>query len=78
MFGSLGFQEIALILVLALLIFGPRKLPEIGRTLGRSLGEFKRATSDLWRSIEQEVRAEEVSSTLDGKKESPPPSSRTQ
>ncbi len=57
MLGSLGFQEIALILVLALLIFGPRKLPEIGRTLGRSLGEFKKATSDLKRSIEQEVNA---------------------
>ena len=57
MLGSLGFQEIALILVLALLIFGPRKLPEIGRTLGKSLGEFKRATSELKRSIEQEVNA---------------------
>lgn len=57
MLGSLGFQEIALILVLALLIFGPKKLPEIGRTLGRSLGEFKRATSELKRSIEQEVNA---------------------
>ena len=57
MLGSLGFQEIAVILVLALLIFGPRKLPEIGRTLGRSLGEFKKATTDLKRSIEQEVNA---------------------
>jgi len=57
MLGSLGFQEIALILVLALLIFGPKKLPEIGRTLGRSLGEFRRATTDLKRSIEQEINA---------------------
>jgi len=57
MLGSLGFQEIALILVLALLIFGPRKLPEIGRTLGRSLGEFRRATTDLKRSIEQEINS---------------------
>ena len=54
--GSLGFQEIAVILVLALLIFGPRKLPEIGKTLGRSLGEFRRATRDLKRSIEEEVK----------------------
>ncbi len=60
MFGSLGFQEILIILALALLIFGPRKLPEIGRTLGKSLGEFRRATNELKRSIEQEVRAEEV------------------
>ena len=73
MFGSLGFQEIALILVLALLIFGPRKLPEIGRTLGRSLGEFRRATSDLKRSIEQEVHAEEVASSLEVKKETKEP-----
>lgn len=56
MLGSLGFQEIAVILVIALLIFGPRKLPEIGRTLGKSLGEFRRATSDLKRSIEEEVK----------------------
>ncbi len=56
MFGSLGFQEIAVILGIALLIFGPRKLPEIGKTLGRSLGEFRRATSDLKRSIEEEVK----------------------
>lgn len=69
MIGSLGFQEILLILVLALLIFGPRKLPEIGRTLGRSLGEFRRATNDLKRSIEQEVRSEEVQSALDASKD---------
>ncbi len=56
MFGSLGFQEIVVILGIALLIFGPRKLPEIGKTLGRSLGEFRRATSDLKRSIEEEVK----------------------
>ena len=55
MFGSLGIQEIVVILGLALIIFGPKKLPEIGKTLGRSLGEFRRATSDLKRSIQQEV-----------------------
>jgi TatA/E family protein of Tat protein translocase len=69
MFGSLGFQEILLILVLALLIFGPRKLPEIGRTLGKSLGEFRRATSDLKRSIEQEVRSEEIQASLKSAKD---------
>ncbi len=62
MLGSLGFQEILLILGLALLIFGPKKLPEIGKTLGRSLGEFKRATTDLKRSIEREVDASDDSS----------------
>jgi sec-independent protein translocase protein TatA len=62
MLGSLGFQESLLILGLALLIFGPKKLPEIGKTLGRSLGEFKRATSDLKRSIETEINASDDSS----------------
>ncbi len=57
MLGSLGMQEILVILALALLIFGPRKLPEIGKTLGRSLGEFRKATSDLKRSLEQEVNS---------------------
>ena len=70
MIGSLGFPELLFILVLALLIFGPRKLPEIGKTLGRSLGEFKRATNDLKRSIEQEARAEEVRSSTEATKDS--------
>jgi TatA/E family protein of Tat protein translocase len=57
--GSLGFAEILFILVLALLIFGPKRLPEVGRTLGRALGEFRRATSDLRRSIETEMAVED-------------------
>lgn len=55
MFGSLGFAEILFILVLALLVFGPRRLPEVGRTLGKTLREFRRATSDLKRSVEREM-----------------------
>jgi TatA/E family protein of Tat protein translocase len=54
-FGSLGFAEILFILVLALLVFGPRRLPEVGRTLGKTLREFRRATSDLKRSVEREM-----------------------
>lgn len=57
MFGSLGFPEILFILVLALLVFGPRRLPEIGRTIGRALGEFRRATGDLKRTFDQETRS---------------------
>lgn len=72
-FGPLGFYELAFILVLALLIFGPKKLPEIGRTLGRGMSELRRATTDLKRSVEEEVEAEErraklppASPSLDG------------
>jgi len=64
--GNLGMPELILILVLALLLFGPKKLPEIGRQLGKGLGEFKRASNDLKRSIEDEI--EKVS------KEEPPAS----
>ena len=60
MFGSLGLPEILVILVVALLVFGPRRLPEIGRTIGKALGEFRRATTDLKRSIDTEVTLEEV------------------
>lgn len=58
--GSLGIPELILIFAVALIVFGPRKLPEIGRTLGKALGEFKRATDDLKSSIEREVRADEL------------------
>ena len=46
-FGSIGMPELMIILVIALIIFGPRKLPELGRSLGRSLKEFKRASNEL-------------------------------
>lgn len=59
MFGSLGFTEIAFILVLALLLFGPKRLPEIGRTLGKGLAEFRKASNDLRRSLENEVALDE-------------------
>ena len=58
MFGSIGGPEILLIFVLGLLLFGPRKLPEIGRTLGKTLAEFRRATSEFTASLEREVALE--------------------
>ncbi len=53
--GNLGMPELLLILFLALLIFGPKKLPELGKQLGKGLGEFKRASNELKRTIEEEV-----------------------
>ena len=52
---SIGTTELLVILVVALIVFGPRKLPEMGRMLGKSLGEFKRASDDFKRTWEREV-----------------------
>jgi sec-independent protein translocase protein TatB len=57
MFGTLGGPELFLILVIALIVFGPRKLPEIGKNLGRMMGEFRKASTDFQRTIEEEVEA---------------------
>ena len=54
--GSLGMQEIVVIFVLALIVFGPRKLPELGKSLGRGLAEFKKASNELKQTWEEEVR----------------------
>jgi sec-independent protein translocase protein TatA len=56
--GSLGMQEIIVIFVLALIIFGPRKLPELGKSLGRGMAEFKKASNELKQTWEDEVRLE--------------------
>lgn len=60
MFGSLGIPELLLIFIVALIVFGPKKLPEIGRTLGKVMGEFKKATDDFKNTIEREVHVEEL------------------
>jgi sec-independent protein translocase protein TatA len=59
MLGSLGMPELIVIFVIALVIFGPRKLPELGRSLGRGIAEFKKATTDLQNTLEQEINADE-------------------
>ncbi|HAK58942.1 MAG TPA: twin-arginine translocase TatA/TatE family subunit [Nitrospiraceae bacterium] len=69
MFG-LGMQELILIFAIALIIFGPKKLPELGRSLGRGIAQFKRATQDVKESIETEISDTERSLELD-KIESP-------
>jgi TatA/E family protein of Tat protein translocase len=59
MFGTIGTMELVVILVIALMVFGPRKLPELGRSIGKSLGEFKRASNDLRNTLEEEIHVEE-------------------
>jgi sec-independent protein translocase protein TatA len=77
--GSLGMQEILVIFILALIIFGPRKLPEIGKSLGKGIAEFKKASNELKQTWEEEIRrdqekeAESKSATgisVDSKKDS--------
>lgn len=60
MFGSLGVPELLLIFAVILIVFGPRRIPEIGRMLGKAMGEFRKATDDLKNTIEREVRLEEL------------------
>jgi sec-independent protein translocase protein TatA len=72
MFGSLGMPELIVIFVIALIIFGPRKLPELGRSLGRSLAEFKRASNELKSTLEEEIRLEEQRVDLEASKAAAP------
>lgn len=60
MFGSIGLPEIIIILALALLVFGPKKLPEIGRSIGKALREFRRASDEIKQKIEDEIQADEL------------------
>jgi len=68
MFGSIGMPELIIIFVIALIIFGPRKLPELGRSLGKSLAEFKRASNELKSTLEEEIRLEETRASLEESK----------
>ena len=63
MFGSIGMPELIVIFVIALIIFGPRKLPELGRSLGKSINEFKRASNELKSTLEEEIRVDEQRTT---------------
>ena len=53
--GPLGFQEVILILIIALVIFGPKKLPDLGRSLGKALSEFRKASNEIKHSIQKEL-----------------------
>ena len=73
MFGSIGMPELIIIFVIALIIFGPRKLPELGRSLGKSIAEFKKASNELKSTLEEEIRLDEQRSTLEASKAATPP-----
>ncbi|MBI1748308.1 MAG: twin-arginine translocase subunit TatB [Acidobacteria bacterium] len=58
--GNLGFPELMLIFVIALIVFGPKKLPELGKSIGKGLAEFRRASNELRNTWEEEVRVEDL------------------
>lgn len=60
MFGTLGGPELFLIFVVGLVVFGPRKLPEIGKTLGKMIAEFKKASAEFQKTVEDEVESEKL------------------
>lgn len=65
MFG-LGIPELLVIFVIALLIFGPRKLPELGKSVGRAMAEFKRASDEFQETMRDEMKEVEKSADLEG------------
>ena len=62
--GQLGFAEMLVIFIVALLVFGPKKLPELGKSLGKGIREFKKATEELKSSWEDQVK--DVAAPLNG------------
>lgn len=71
MFG-IGLPELLVILVVALLVFGPAKLPELARSLGRGLAEFRRASTDLRQSLNEATQEPRVSPPAPKPEEAPP------
>lgn len=67
MFSSIGFPGLILILVIALVIFGPKKLPEIGQAAGQTLREFKNSTKDLTSDVSDELK--ETKEIVQGKED---------
>ncbi len=62
--GGLGMGEVVIIMVIALIVFGPRKLPELGKSLGKAMNQFRRASEDFKRTWEQEVDLEHTRKTI--------------
>jgi len=70
--GSVGFPELLIIFTIALIVFGPRKLPELGKSLGKSIAEFKRASNELRNTLDEEIRAEERKNAVAQQAPAPP------
>lgn len=65
MFGSIGLPELLLIMAIALLVFGPKKLPEVGRSLGKAMREFKKSTEEIKDKFEEQIRVDEFKNLQD-------------
>lgn len=65
MIGSLGFPELILIFVVALLVFGPKKLPDVAKTLGKTIREFRKTVNDAKATIEEEIEKADLDFTED-------------
>lgn len=59
MLGSVGMPELIVIFVIALMIFGPRKLPELGRAVGQTMNEFRKGMNNIRDTVEEEARKEQ-------------------
>lgn len=73
--GSIGVPELIIIFVVALIVFGPRKLPELGKSLGKGLAEFRKASNELRSTFEEEVRNTEGERPVNRDSEKQPNSS---
>ena len=66
MFGNIGLPEMMLIMAIALLVFGPKKLPEVGRSIGKAMREFKKSTEEIKDRFEEQIRADDLREIQDG------------
>ena len=67
--GNLGVQELLVIFVIALIVFGPKKLPELGKSLGKGMAEFKKASSELAKTWEEDVEADKNREAVNSEKQ---------
>jgi len=65
MFGSIGLPELIVIFIVALLVFGPKKLPEVGKSVGKVIRDFKKSTEEIKGKIEDEIKADEFRTLKD-------------